>query len=325
MPPTTSARLRKLVSPTTWMAVAGDSVWHLRGACSPPAGVDAEPVGNVAIEWPDTYQHRNAAPFVQAIERAFTAIANLKHAPIPQAHEGIVVLTMDGGDGPNRVAIDYFDFTHVNERCAATVDVYFKMQYRRGGYGDRWEHVVPGGYVTSSAFLYGNWCRLRALHRRRRPRADVFGRFGLRYSADVRSRALDLLSHDPRFEFSGGTRPTRHSWYLREMARAGVCVDLPGQGPFCYRLVECLAMGCCIIGPRHATTLPVDLRPGTEIVYCAEDLSDLPDLCAQYSQDHIATERIGLAAAEYFDQHLHPVQLTRYYIDQVRRIAQSTT
>ncbi len=273
------------------------------------------------VTWPLAYQHPNAGPFVRAAKQGLSIVADLSHGEIAQPYEGVVLLEISCGSGQRKVALDYFDRTHVNERCAADVDVYFKMQHLREGYPDQ-SHVAPGGYVTGSLFLYRNWCRLRASHRRSRSQVDVFGRFGLRFSRDLRCRALALVSGDPRFTFAGGTKHTKESWYLREMARARVCIDLPGQGPFCFRLVELMAMGCCVIGPRHAARLPVELRPGIEIVHCADDLHDLPDLCAQYSADEDARTTIGDAAAAYFDRHLYPTQLARYYIETVRRFCE---
>jgi hypothetical protein len=315
--------IRKLADWRTWLALGADARWQLGGPCPPPRVSDGDRGSSRAIiTWPTDYQHPNAAPFVRPIEAAFSATAQIRHAKIPQPYEGIVLIDIDVGDGSRRIALDYFDFTHVNERCAADVAVYFKMQHSREGYSADMPHVFPGGYVTVSLYLYRHWCRLRDLRWRTTPQVDVFGRFGLRYSADVRRRALDLLSAEPRIEFAGGTKATKHSWYLREMARARVCLDLPGQGPFCCRLVECLAMGCCVIGPRHATMLPVELRPEVEIVHCADDLTDLAEVCVRYVRDPSASAAIGRAAAAYFDRHLHPVRLARYYVETVRGVTQ---
>jgi hypothetical protein len=194
------------------------------------------------------------------------------------------------------------------------MDVYFKLQYLRGGYSGC-ANVVPGGYVTSSSFLYEHWCKLRRIRQSSTAGADVFGRFGTRYSASLRRAAMAALESDRRLAYSGGTRPTQYTQYLREMARARVCIDLPGQGPFCYRLVECLAMGCCIIGPRHATELPVDLRDGLNIVHCNDNLEDLADLCVSYARDVGKRAAIEAAAATYFDEHLHPVRIAERYLD----------
>ncbi|HWY17133.1 MAG TPA: glycosyltransferase [Solirubrobacteraceae bacterium] len=274
------------------------------------------------VRWPAVYQHPNAEPFVRAIKGGLATCARMVVTDIPQPYEGIVLFEVDHGGGLRRVAIDYFDFTFVNEPCANEVDMYFKFQYLRGGYPG-FTNVVPGGYVTSSSFPYTHWCKLRALRRSSSATVDVFGRFGLRYSASLRRAAIGMLESDGRLSYAGGTRPTQYTRYLREMARARVCVDLPGQGPFCYRLIECLAMGCCVIGPRHTTELPDDLRDGIEIVHCSDDLDDLADLCVTYAGDATIRAPIEVAAAEYFDEHLHPVRIAERYLNTVAAIAET--
>ena len=308
--------LRLAGDPRTWMAIAGNARWRREGRCPSPRTWRTEHPATV-VSWPVRYEHPIAAFFVQAIRDGFEAVASVETAEIPQAYPGIVTIEVDGGGGPRRVALDYYDFTHVNAECAAEVDTYFKFQYQRGGYPE-FANVSPGGYITDKPFLYANWCRLRALRRRARPSSEVFGRYGLRFSGAVRETAIERLRSDGRFEYSGGTRRTHHTRYLREMASAGVCVDLPGQGPFCCRLVEGLAMGCFIIAARHAAEMPVKLRDGVEIVYCEEDLSDLADLCAEYADDESRRRPIEAAAASYFDEHLHPVRMAERYLRVVR-------
>jgi hypothetical protein len=309
-------QLRIAADPLTWSAVVSNVRWGLAEPCAAPVLCQAVQRNDV-VRWPKTYQHPGAAPFVQPIKQGFASVASVVPTDIAQTYEGIVLIEVDQGDGLRRVAIDYSDFTFVNEQCVSEADVYFKLQYLRDGY-PAFSNVVPGGYVTSSPFLYAHWCRLRTLRFSSRPTSDVFGRFGLRYSAQVRRDAVERVASDPRLVFVGGTRPTQQTRYLREMARARVCLDLPGQGPFCYRLVECLAMGCCIVGPRHATRLPVDLQNETEIVCCADDLRDLSDLCVAYSRDETKRAAVGAAAARYFDENLHPVRMAERYLTIVR-------
>jgi Glycosyl transferases group 1 len=311
-------RQSKIFDWRSWIACAADFGWRVAAPCAQPALSHTNPELSVIVTWPSKYQHPNAAPFVESLLAGLATMGRVHRAYIPQPYEGIVLLTVDAGYGPQRVAIDYFDFTHVNEQCVREVDVYFKMQYRRQGYGANFSHVIPGGYVASSMYVYRYWCYLRRLHRQGKPIADVFGRFGLRYATEVRARAIEILTSDPRVAFAGGTSSRKYTWYLREMARARVCLDLPGQGPFCYRLVEALAMGSCVVGPPHETALPVRLRPGVEIVHCAPDLSDLADLCAYYVHNAAACASVGRAAAQYFDEHLHPLALAAYYVESVR-------
>lgn len=306
-------RLRLARDPNSWRALAEDAWWGLHGPCPPPAVHDSlEPDGCVAVWWPTTYQHKNAAPAVWPIRDGLSAITRVYAADIKQPYEGIVLAELDTGNGRRRFAIDYWDATHVNHGCAAEVDVYFKMQHLPDGY-PAVSNVVPGGYISSSPLLYRHWCRLRQLQRNDEHKADVFGRFGLRFQADVRRRAVELLAHDERLVFCGGVTPTLKSWYLREMAQARICLDLPGNGPFCYRLVEALAMGCCVVGPRPAAVLHAELIDGVHVVRCADDLSDLADVCVRICRDDSARRQVGAAGARYFDEHLHPVALAHYY------------
>ncbi len=215
------------------------------------------------------------------------------------------------GDRPRPVAVDYQDATTINEDCLRGVSVYFKMQHLRAGYGDA--RVVPGGYGGGKPMLYDNYCRLRQL-RRSGYKFDVYGSFSLRFAADVRRAALDILERDTRFCFSGGTTLALYAQSLLDAARSRVCVDLPGNGPLCYRLVDYLGAGCCVVARRHEAVLHSQLSDRENIVYCADDLSDLADLCAEYVEDHEARETVATNAARFFDEHLHYVQLAGYYI-----------
>lgn len=305
-------RLRIAADPGTWPSLAGDLRWRRDGPCPGPQAQPA--LGPPAlVQWPLRYQHPLAGVFVRSIKEGFGVVASVVPADIPQAFPGIVIIGIDLGDGPRRVAIDYYDFTFVNPECAAEVDMYFKLQYARGGYPE-YANVRPGGYVTDKPFLYANWCRLRALRRQASPTADVFGRFGLSFSAQLREAAIELLQSEQRITYAGGTGFTYRSRFMREMAGARVCVDLPGQGPFCFRLVEGLATGCCIVAARHAAEMPVELVDGVEIVYCKEDLSDLCDLCVEYALDEEKRAPIEAAAARYFDDNLHPVRMAERYL-----------
>jgi len=290
------------------------------GPSCPDADVKALPeqLKGLVIHWPRTYQHPNARPFVEPIRQALARLAPLVRSAIDQPFAGLVICGLELRGLMHYMALDYYDFPHVNEAAAAKVEAYFKLQFRVEGYAAR--NVLPGGYVSGGSVLYRHWCRLRSLHNSRPPQADVFGRFGLRFSTDIRQRAIEILSADPRFTFSGGVRRTEQSRYLREMALARVCIDLPGQGPFCYRLVEAMAMGCCVVGPPHAARLPVPLQNGVEIAYCAPDLSDLRDVCWRYVSDEQARRAVGSRAAAYFDRHLHPIRLAERYLVETARL-----
>jgi spore maturation protein CgeB len=54
-------------------------------------------------------------------------------------------------------------------------------------------------------------------------------------------------------------------------------------------------------------------RP-SNIVYCADDLSDLVALCQHYLTRHDERERIARAAREHFDSYLEHKQWAAYYL-----------
>lgn len=304
-------RLQMAADPKTWTMLAANTRWERAGACPPPR-VRLQLPEEATVRWPSRYEHPVADGFVGQIRDGLGALARFELAEIAQPHKGIVIFEADLGAGPRRVAVDYYDFTFINEDCASEVDVYFKFQHLREGYGV--ENVRPGGYIATSPFLSAHWCRLRDLRRRSTPSSDVFGRFGVRWSAEIREAAIRILRSDGRFDFSGGTKPLQQGRYMREMALARVCIDMPGQGPFCCRLVENMAIGSCVVGVRQATSMPVELRAGVEIVYCRDDLSDLADLCEEYVRDEAKRMAVEEAAARYFDDHLHPLRLAEHYL-----------
>ncbi len=209
------------------------------------------------------------------------------------------------------IAVDYHDLPAVNTDCLAHVALYFKMQYLRSGYDDA--KILPGGYIASRESLYRHYCRLREL-RERGPRSDVYGRFGTRFSAEIRRRAIEILQHQTQFKFTGGTSLALYMQSLREAAQARVCIDMPGNGSFCHRLVEYLAVGCCIVAPRHTSITYPELRDREHIIYCRDDLADLAELCAHYVENDQAREMVSANAARFFDENLHPGQLAGYYL-----------
>jgi hypothetical protein len=296
--------------PAAWQAMAAEQTWRLRGPCTPahPADVAHLPT---AIYWPTEYEHSNATGFVRPLREGLGKLATVEPREIPQPYPGIVILGVGYQDRRFSIAVDYYDFTFVNEPCLRNVSIYFKMQHRRCGYGDL--KILPGGYVAGKRSLYDYYCRLREL-RRSTPQLDVYGRFGMGFSAEVRSRAVAILQGDKRFQFVGGTSLALYMQSLREAARARVCIDMPGNGPFCYRLVEYLAAGCCVVAPRHEAVMHGELRDREHIVYCRPDLADLADLCAYYVENGDARREIETNAARFFDDYLYPTRLASYYL-----------
>jgi Glycosyl transferases group 1 len=304
--------------PAAWRAASAQQLWRLRGPCPPPSIALQSTATHPSIYWPTEYQHANANPFGEPLRAAFGALTTVETRAIPQPYEGIVMLEVQHQFATFSIAVDYWDSTFVNQECLRQVSLYFKMQHRRSGYDE--PKVRPGGYIASKQSLYDHYCRLRDL-RRRPERFDVYGRFGTRFAESIRRRAVAALQRDSRFKFTGGTSLSLYMQSLREAACARVCIDMPGNGPFCHRLVEYLALGCCTIGPRHNAIMHSELTDREHVVYCKDDLSDLPEVCAEYVEDDHKREAVATNAARFFDEHLHPLQLASYYLQLLGQVA----
>ena len=249
--------------------------------------------------------------FLGSITRAMHSSFRVEEIPLPRSDLAVALFEVRLGEKVIPVVLDFRDNSDLREDFLARCAVYFKMQCRSGGYGH--ENVFPGGYVTDNQIMPAVPF-LRATRDRQREEFDVYGRFGMHSAQEIRQKAVEMLSAQTDFEFEGGTEIVRFSQYLMEMSTARICLDLPGRGDFCYRLVDYLAVGSCIVSVRHGNKLPVDLRDGHDIAYVEPDLSNLLEVVRYYLANPEARDRLIRNSRQYFDNYLHPLQLVRYYV-----------
>lgn len=274
---------------------------------------------SVRIRWPTKVNsgRPSLAECVDLIKSAIAAHVPIEYADIPQPAGGIVLFHVLDNGAARRVIIDTDDQLILND-SADWADLYFKLQYRRGGYGS--PHILPGGYVCLQPALYRYRWRWRELRDRSVPSHDVYGRFNTtRDKQDVRAGAISLLQAQDRFDYQGGGSAVWWGEYMDEVCDARVCLDLPGRGEFCYRLVEYLAVGACVIGPELDTEMPVPLEPGVHLVRVPRSLDGLVDECQRLLRDDAMRATIGRAAQDYFDRYLALEQLGAYYVDSLWR------
>jgi hypothetical protein len=309
------------LKPSTWGDVAREFLWRRSTRRAEPTA-PTWPLGesdrtSIAIRWPSRYTWEPSRKWLEPLRAALAKLVPVEATDIPQPYAGLIIVRVSVGGRQWEVAIDFSDYPPVNDEATGRCALYFKMQYLREGYGR--DHVIPGGFPTNDPSIYDYLPHLRRIRDERRFRYDVYGRFSLQYAEEVRRKALAMLAAQQRFSFEGSPKLVRYSRFLREAARSKVCIDLPGKGDFCFRLIDNLAIGSCIVSPRPRTELPEPLVDRHHIVYTKDDLSDLVDLCAYYLENDEEREGIGRKSREYFDKYLHRDQLASYYLYNMKR------
>ena len=268
---------------------------------------------NAKIRWTNKYEWEGVPNWTDTLLWGF-----YKHLPveivddIPQPYQGTVIFQFVVEGKAHDVAIGYSDYMPIDEDCAKQCELYFKMQYAQEGYGH--QHIVPGGYVPDSKSLYVYLNKFRKIRSDIEPTIDVIGRFGLDYSREIREKATNILKEQKSFNFEGGMKKVSYKEFLEEAARAKICIDLPGLGDFCFRLVNYLSIGSCIVASPHRTILHEPLIDRKHIVYSKADFSDLVELCEYYLENE--SERIEIVnnSRDYFDLNLHKDNLVKYYL-----------
>lgn len=320
----TPHRRRLLKSPSTYKNLAIDTAWNVRRGpeSSVPLSwpLDLERLAAVTVRWPTTYLSGSAglqpegesrmARRLESLRAAMATMTRTELRDIPQPYASVVLIEAVADGELYEVAIDQSPYLHVDEACAERCLLYFKRHFRDEGYPQ--ENVVPGGFAPLDHKTLHR--HLHHLRRRKRLPHDVYSRFSLKFSPQVRGPVLDLLSAQDRFEFEGGTRMTMYTEYLRDIASSRVCIDVPGEGPLSYRLVEYMAVGACIVAYPHYARLHVPLVDREHLVYTKEDLSDLVDLCAFYVENPDERMRLVENSRDFFDRYLHRDQLAAYHL-----------
>ena len=220
-------RWRKALEPVTVRNLAmevGASSRSLRlpqVVAAPPWTIDPAALDGFVLRWPRVTRPAVVGRMLVPVRRAMSHHVRVELADIHQPVSSVVLTELSGDGRVYPVAIDLHDFSSFRDvelvkRCL----VYFKMQHRRGGYGI--PQVVPGGHLTDKGTIYWYLPYLRQLRDRRDFTCDVYGRFGLRFNADLRRRAVGVLTAQHRLAFQGGFESVPRAAFLKEIARSRV-------------------------------------------------------------------------------------------------------
>jgi hypothetical protein len=274
--------------------------------------VSDEELEDVVIRWPVVYQWPTAKIWVDTLLYGFKSRARVECVDLPQPYRGTVIFQFVVGGKTHDVAIDYSDYAEINQESVARCGLYFKMQHCHEDYG--YQNVLPGGYVAGGRKLYLHLSRLRRLRDAQNFEFDVYGRFSTEFAGETRRRAVELLNNQNEFRFEGGLKKVKYLAFLKEVARAKICIDLPGEGDLCFRLINYLAVGACVVGPPPRTKLHAPLIDRVHVAHTQTDLSDLIEVCSYYSDNADAREEMCRNSRRFFDEYLHKDNLTAYYL-----------
>jgi hypothetical protein len=299
-------------------AVSGrfrEAVWRLAGRYEPVRDlsypVDSERLPEVRILWPSAYHWAATTSWLDPLREGLARHVPVAVQPIEQPETAVAVFVACVGSRRHEIAVDFSDYADVDEAWVERASRYFKMQFdptlhQRAGIG-------PGGYLPYRSDIYGF---LPALRRRsataRRP--VVYGRFSP--NNDVRREVLGALRAQTSFRYDDGQASSRYGPYLAGAARSSVCIDLPGRGPLCFRLVDYLAAGCCVVAIRHRAVLPVPLEDGVQLAY-ADSAGEVVELCTELLDDPARRDALAAGARTYFDRYLERRQLGAYYLGEI--------
>jgi hypothetical protein len=285
-------------------------------APNPSWNLDPARLKNVSIRWPKKYEWDHARDWVEILLHGFRQYVTVEMTDdIPQPYQGTVVFQVVIDGNRHNVAIGYSDYKPIDEDCAKQCDLYFKMQYQETGYGD--PRVIPGGYVPEGNKIYLYLRKLRKLRDQKPFIYDVYGRFGLNSAREIREKGTGILNAQKKFHFEGGMKMVTYTEFLKEVAKSKICVDLPGQGDLCFRLINYMAVGACIIAYPHRNILQAPLVDRKHIVYVKEDFSDMVELCEYYLKHGEEREEIARNSREFFDNYLHKDNLVKYYLKSI--------
>ena len=285
-------------------------LWRLRPVPAGPPTWAAD-LDGIAIRWPAEYEWAPAAQWVNDLATGMEGHVPLASADIPQPPK-LVVFEADVDGRRHEVAIDYGDVNALDPAVADRYPLVLKMQYATAGYGR--PNVVPAGYVPSRSWYYRALGPARRIREGGRRDYELFGRFSLERAVAIRRKAVRHLRAQDRFAFEGDLTLASFPAFLSDAARSRVCLDLPGNGDLCHRLVEYLGLGCCVVRPQPKAVLHIPLVDDEHVVCFKRDLSDLVEVRERLLADPARQERIGAAARALFDGHLHRDQLAGHWL-----------
>jgi glycosyltransferase involved in cell wall biosynthesis len=216
-----------------------------------------------------------------------------------------------------RCAYDYSDYPIISTEIAGQVDAYFKSVVPATPLP---QNVVSVGYIPSRPRVLAR-ARLMVLNQPVAKNIDVYARFGTWTDCqEIREALVAKLQNSP-LRFRGGLGTVVFPAYLKELMRARIALDAPGQGPVSYRLPEAMALGAVVVSAPPPCVFPEPFRDGEHYVAMKDDASDVVEICAELLEDQQRMARIAGNAMTFFDRNFSPQSIARRILRQAIQLA----
>lgn len=144
-------------------------------------------------------------------------------------------------------------------------------------------------------------------------------------SDSVRTKALQLLSGKFDCDANGTSVNQEFSkykrkgdFYLEEISRCKIVLNLRGAGWDTLRYWETPALGTFMISQKPGIVIPNNFRDGQEIVFCKDDLSDLVDLCQYYLDHEHEREQIATNSEAWLRKYHNEDVGAAFFLDHLR-------
>jgi len=209
-------------------------------------------------------------------------------------------------------AYDYSDYPVISTDIATQVDYYFKC-------------IVPPTPVPRNVISIGYFARnprllakARALVLRGIVPKDigVYGRFGTWTGSQAFRASLVERLRESSLPFVGGFGTHVYAAYMKDLLRAKIAIEVPGQAPITYRLPEAMALGAVVVARAPACVFPEPLVDGVHYVAMNEDASNVVEICEALLNDDEQRRQIADSAMEYFDRNFSPQSRARRILQQ---------
>lgn len=146
-------------------------------------------------------------------------------------------------------------------------------------------------------------------------------------SHPIRTKALHLLETEFDCAKNGTVRNQQFHhykrkglFYLEELARCKIVLNLRGGGWDTMRYWEVPAVGSLMITQKPGIQIPNDFVHGQHVIHCKDDLSDLVDLCRYYLKNETEREKIALAGQNHLKQFHTDIERAKTVLKHVQQL-----